>query len=147
MVKLYQIRCFLYTSPNSKNSGSLPPVIVKVQYTGNMPFYHRLINYGLSVTKRHSALPVVFAFIIYSATAELTKLAVPSDKQFFPLEQPGYGWAKPCYWLNSSSISERLQTTPLNQLATLGHFFFLTKSHRHNLLIEMTIKQFNYSTP
>ncbi|GAA5813007.1 hypothetical protein MFLAVUS_006473 [Mucor flavus] len=49
----------LYTSSHSKNLNSLPPVLVEVQYSGNMSFYRRSIDYGLSVTKRHSTPPAI----------------------------------------------------------------------------------------
>ena len=112
----------LYTSSNSKNSNSLPPIVVEVQYTGNMPFYCRLIDYGLSVTKRNSASSVVLAIIIHNTTTELTNLAVASEKLPFLLELPCHGWAESCYLLNSSSISDQLQLTSLTPLVALGHF-------------------------
>lgn len=116
----------LYTSSNSKNSNSLPP-IVEVQYIGNMSFYRRLIDYGLSVTKRHSASPVVLAIIIHNTTTELTNLAVASEKLPFLLELPCHGWTESCYLLNSSSISNQLQPTSLNPLVALGHFLIQQK--------------------
>lgn len=117
----------LYTSSDSKNSDSLPPIVVEVQYTGNMSFYRRLIDYGLSVTKRHSASPVVLAIIIHNTTTELANLAVASEKQSFLLELPCHGWAKSCYLLNSSSISDHLQLPSLNPLVALGHFLIQQK--------------------
>ncbi|GAA5806288.1 hypothetical protein HPULCUR_011819 [Helicostylum pulchrum] len=92
-----------------------------------MSFYRRLIDYGLSVTKRHSASPVVLAIIIHNTTTELTNLAVASEKLPFLLELPCHGWTESCYLLNSSSISNQLQPTSLNPLVALGHFLIQQK--------------------
>ncbi|KAI8878829.1 hypothetical protein K501DRAFT_194960 [Backusella circina FSU 941] len=119
----------LYTSPNSKNSNSLLFIVVKVQYTGNMSFCRRLIDYGLSVTKRHSASLVILAIIIHNTTTELTNLSVASEKLRFLLELPCYGWAESCYLLNSSSISDQLQLTSLNPLVALRHFLIQQKGY------------------
>ncbi|KAF1802957.1 hypothetical protein FB192DRAFT_1300018 [Mucor lusitanicus] len=115
------------TSKDSLNSNSLPPIVVEVQYTGNMTFYRRLIDYGLSVTKRHSSPPVVPVIIIHNTTAELTSLTVASKKQSFLLELPWHDWAKSCYLINAASISSHLQSSPLNPLVALGHFLIQQK--------------------
>ncbi|KAI9004022.1 hypothetical protein CLU79DRAFT_378396 [Phycomyces nitens] len=59
--------------------------------------------------------------------AELTNLSVVSENQPFLLELPCHGWVKSCYLLNSSSISEHLQSTPLNPLVALGDFLIQQK--------------------
>ncbi|KAI8061371.1 hypothetical protein BDF21DRAFT_138223 [Thamnidium elegans] len=110
----------------------MPHIVVKVQYTGNMSFYPRLIDYDLSVMKRYSASPTVLAIIIHNTTTELTNLAVASEKLPFILELPCHGWAESCYLLNSSSISDQLQLASFNPLVALGHFLIQQKpSLRH----------------
>lgn len=117
----------LYTLAGSKSSVSLPPVLVEVQYTANMSFYRRLIDYGLSVSRRHKAAPAILAIITHNTTAELSDLAVVSQKHPFLLELPCCGWAQSCYLLNAASISDYLEAAPLNPLVAIGHVFLQQK--------------------
>ncbi|KAI7847639.1 hypothetical protein BDC45DRAFT_412762, partial [Circinella umbellata] len=117
----------LYTPSTGRNSNSMPPVLVEVQYTGNIAFYRRLISYSLSVMKRYSATPVVLAIVIHNTTTELTNLTTTSKRLPFLLELPCHGWAESCYVINASSISDHLQQSPLNPLVALGYFLIQQK--------------------
>ncbi|KAG2215405.1 hypothetical protein INT45_010425 [Circinella minor] len=99
----------LYTASTGRILNSMPPVLVEIQYTGNMAFYRCLINYSLSVMKRHSETPVILAIVIHNTMAELTNLTTTSEKQPFLLDLPCHGWAESCYLLNAPSISGHLQ--------------------------------------
>ncbi|ORY97788.1 hypothetical protein BCR43DRAFT_490360 [Syncephalastrum racemosum] len=78
----------LYTASSKRHGDPLPPVLVEVQYTANMAFYRRLIGYGLSVTKRHSASPVVLVIVIHNTTKDLGDLFAISKKQPYLLSCP-----------------------------------------------------------
>ncbi|KAI8093780.1 uncharacterized protein BX664DRAFT_330551, partial [Halteromyces radiatus] len=69
-----------------------------------MAFYRRLIDYGLSIMKRHSSLPIILAIVIHNTTADLAMLAIPSKEHSFLVELPCHGWAQSCLVLNGSSI-------------------------------------------
>lgn len=69
----------------------------------------------------------LLAIISHNTTTELANLAAVLEKRSFLLELPCHGWAKSCYLLNSSSVSDHLQLTPLNPLVALGHFLIQQK--------------------
>lgn len=122
----------LYTASSAQHDKTLPPLLVEIQYTANMAFYRRLIKYGLSTMKQHSASPVVLVIVIHNITTEVVDLLISSKKQPYLFELPCHGWAKSCYVLNASSISAHISQTVLNPLVALGHFLIQQKlSLRH----------------
>ncbi|KAG0182697.1 hypothetical protein DFQ29_002827 [Apophysomyces sp. BC1021] len=114
----------LYHPTKQSKIKILPPVLIEVQYTANMNFYRRLIEYSLSVKKQYpSMLPIVVAICIHSTTQELLNLTTECDTMPFMMQLPCHGWAKSCFLLNAESISNHLQQNPLHPLVALGHFF------------------------
>ncbi|KAG1135725.1 hypothetical protein G6F38_012577 [Rhizopus arrhizus] len=108
-------------------SNKLPPLLVEVQYTANMAFFRRLMEYSLSVNKHYHALPVVLAICIHNTTSDLMELSTPSSTLPFLVELPCVGWAKSCYLINAGSIAKHLQEIPLNPFIAVGHFLIEQK--------------------
>ncbi|KAI7847821.1 hypothetical protein BDC45DRAFT_541557 [Circinella umbellata] len=105
---------------SGRNSNSIPPVLVEIQYTGDMP----LSSFDTIWTFMPS---VVLAIVIHNTTANLTEMATVSEKKPFLFNLPCHGWAKYCYLLNASSISSHLQDSRLNPLVALGYFLIQQK--------------------
>ncbi|KAG1148374.1 hypothetical protein G6F37_004111 [Rhizopus arrhizus] len=69
----------LYFPMKTVKSNKLPPLLVEVQYTANMAFFRRLMEYSLSINKHYHALPVVLAICIHNTTSDLMELSTPSS--------------------------------------------------------------------
>lgn len=108
-------------------SNKLPSLLVEVQYTANMAFFRRLMEYSLSINKHYHALPVVLAICIHNTMSDLMELSTSSSILPFPVELPCIGWAKSCYLMNARSIAKHLQEIPLNPFVTVGHFLIEQK--------------------
>ena len=76
----------LYCPMKTVKSNKLPPLLVEVQYTANMAFFRRLMEYSLSINKYYHALPVVLAICIHNTTSDLMELSTPSSTLPFLVE-------------------------------------------------------------
>ena len=65
MVKHYQVRCLVH-GPSEKNTNTLPPILIEVQYSENMHFYRAFIDYGLLITKKKTFSRASCTFYHYS---------------------------------------------------------------------------------
>lgn len=117
----------LYCPMKTVKSNKLPPLLVEVQYTANMAFFRRLMEYSLSINKHYHALPVVLAICVHNTTSDLMELSTPSSTLPFLVELPCVGWAKSCYLMNAGSIAKHLQEIPLNPFVAVGHFLIEQK--------------------
>jgi hypothetical protein len=119
----------LYVADSSANNetNDLPPILIQVQYTANMSFFKRLIDYSLSVGKQYHAEPIVIAIATHNTTKNLLDLAAQSDIIPFLKTLPCYGWAKNCYLMNANSINGCINENVLDPLVALGHFLIKQK--------------------
>ncbi|KAG1323945.1 hypothetical protein G6F63_012790 [Rhizopus arrhizus] len=117
----------LYCPIKTVKANKLPPLLVEVQYTANMAFFRRLMEYSLSINKHYHALPVVLAICVHNTTPDLMELSTPSSTLPFLVELPCVGWAKSCYLMNAGSIAKHLQEIPLNPFVAVGHFLIEQK--------------------
>lgn len=118
---------YIANSSAKNKTYKLPPILIEVQYTANMAFFKRLIDYSLSVEKQYHEEPIVIAIVTHNITNNLLELTSQSNILPFFKTFSCLGWAKKCYLMNSGSISNCLDENELDPLVALGHFLIKQK--------------------
>ncbi|RCH80037.1 hypothetical protein CU098_000705, partial [Rhizopus stolonifer] len=97
----------LYCPFNRKEFKNHPPILIEVQYSADMNFFRRLMDYSLSICKYYK---------------------FPYAKNL-----PCTGWAKACFLINKQTITNHLKSKPLEAMVALAHFLIEGKSALINI--------------
>ncbi|RCH86230.1 hypothetical protein CU098_004340 [Rhizopus stolonifer] len=113
-------RSDMVLEPKSAHS-DLSPLILEIQYTVNLAFMKRAVNYCLQAFTRYDIEPIILIICVEKMDQDIYKHMKPSTLPgvFSYFSQP---WAENCYVISKESIKNNL-TIPLEPMVALGAFF------------------------
>ncbi|KAI7877641.1 hypothetical protein K492DRAFT_171458 [Lichtheimia hyalospora FSU 10163] len=131
----------LYCPHNRAKAKTLPPVLIKIQYTTNGALFRHPNEYALMIRKHQPLSPVVIIFGIHNSTEEFKDLTYECVTMPFAKELYYRGWAQKCYFISCETISTHMDQQPLYPLAAIGHFLI----ERQTSILNITKKRIQQS--
>lgn len=127
----------LYT-PGQGIQHSLPPILIEIQSTCNEDFMTRLLQYSVKAKQLYGAYPMVLIFCIdkLSPATFISKFKPIAEKPWMYALQSTEFWAKCCYIVSKTTISDTEPDTSASHLFALSTF-----------LIEKSATLYGHSNP
>ncbi|CEP17351.1 hypothetical protein [Parasitella parasitica] len=123
----------LYCPSSRKDLKCHPPLLIEIQYSADMNFFRRLVDYSLSIKKCYDTLPIALAVVVHNTSQELSNITSECQKFPFAKKLPCTGWAKDCLLIYKQTVSDHLENKPLEPLVALAHFLIEGKSALINM--------------
>ncbi|KAG1319151.1 hypothetical protein G6F62_011986 [Rhizopus arrhizus] len=123
----------LYCPFNRKEFKNHPPILIEVQYSADMNFFRRLMEYSLSICKHYSTLPIVLTIVTNNTSQALADQTYECPEFPYAKNLPCTGWAKACFLINKQTITNHLKSKPLEAMVALAHFLIDGKSALINM--------------